>query len=108
MGKGRQELRVRRPEWQGNTRGSFRWQKSAHHLPLHVRSGVAGGLPAVLVQYGSYLRPPRASRATRRDVGGDFAGTPIENRNLQGAHGLAFQVGVLVQQRLQLRLPSVI
>ena len=49
-----------------------------------------------------------ASRAPRRVLCRGLARAAGEDRAVQAAHGLARQVGVVVRQRLQLRLPRVV
>jgi predicted dithiol-disulfide oxidoreductase (DUF899 family) len=47
-------------------------------------------------------------RASRRDADSGIASTAVPDRSVQKAHGLARQVGVVVPQRLQLRLSRVV
>ena len=44
----------------------------------------------------------------RDDPAGGLAGATCRDRSLQAAHGLALQVGVVLRQRLQSRLPRVV
>ena len=82
----------------------FAGTEPAARLPLHVRPGVGGGLPELLVLGRQLQRHRRAPGAPRRDAGRGLAGAAREARGLQAAHGLELQVGVVARQRLQPRL----
>src|SRR5260370_24081106 len=99
LGQSRKKLRFRRAEREGDARGSFRRQKPADYLPPHVRSGLAGGLPELLVQYGPHGRRAGSSGATRRVICGDLTSGLSEDRGVQEAYGLALQLGVFERQR---------
>ena len=74
------------------------------HVPLHVRPGVHRGLSGVLGDRGRlqrFGRPPREPR--RGDVGG-IPRTAREAPGLQAPDELELSVGILLRQRLQLRL----
>src|SRR6266487_6807798 len=49
LGQSRKELCLRFAERQENSRRPVRRQKPTHHLSLHVWSGLAGGLPQLLL-----------------------------------------------------------
>src|SRR6267154_2259286 len=69
LGKSREVLHVRWPEWQRNARRSFRRPKPAHCLSLHVRSGLEGRLPELLFHFRSYRRERCALGGARRRPG---------------------------------------
>ena len=69
LGEGREELRLRGAGRQGDARGSLRRPQPADRLSLHVRSGVAGGLPQLLDGGRSLRRQPRPPRPAGRDAG---------------------------------------
>ena len=52
--KGQEELRFRFTGRQANPCGSIRWAQPTGYLPLHVRSGLAGGLPKLLIRVRPY------------------------------------------------------
>ena len=104
LGKGRQELRVRRPKRQRDFGRPVRRQKPADRLPLHARSRLGGRLQELLAACRSLRRLGHPSGATRRRFRRGVAGAARANREIQAAHGLAFQMGVVVRQRLQFRL----
>src|ERR1700730_3262266 len=88
LGQSRKELRFRFTGWQENSRRSLRRKKPAHHLSLHVRTGVERRLPQLLFQHGSYGWRARAFGATRRLLRGGFSSANVEDRTLQKALGL--------------------
>src|ERR1700675_2129251 len=95
LGKSGEEICLRWPWRKRVAWRPLRRQEPIDRLPLHVWSGVEGGLPELLVQYGSYGRCPRhialrevhegtvrmihierATRAARCDVCSDFKSGP--------------------------------
>ena len=86
----------------------FAGTEPAARLPLHVRSGLEGGMPQLLVLGRQLQRHRRAPEAPRRDAGRGVAGAAREARGLQAAPGLELQVGVVARQRLQPRLPRLL
>ena len=93
------------PEGTAHARRSVRRPSPAAGAALHARSGLGARLPELLVHGRPHRRHDRAPGASRRHVRGDLARAVGRDRALQAAHGLAVQVGVLVRQRLQPRLP---
>src|ERR1700688_3567508 len=80
-GEGREALRVRGAEGEGNTGQPLRPKKPADRLSLHVWAGMERGLPELLVP-GRYLRRRRsAPGAARHDLRGDLAGRPARDRS---------------------------
>ena len=67
--------------------------------------GLGGRLQKLLAACRSLRRLSHPSGATRRRFRRGVAGAAGPDREVQAAHGLAFQMGVVVRQRLQLRLP---
>ena len=80
---------------------------AAARLPLHVRARVHGGLPVLLGDRGRLQRLRRPPRQPRRHALRGVAGAAGEAAGVQAADGLELPVGVVVRQRLQLRLPRV-
>ena len=68
---------------------------------------MAGGLPQLLVLSMDHYRPPALVHLAQRDVAfaAIFASAVSQDRSVQEAYGLALQLGIVVRQRLQLRLP---
>ena len=104
LGQGREELCVRRPGRQGNAGRPVRRAQPAHRLSLHARSRLEGRLPELLVPRRPFRRRRDPPRPARRDADRRFARAARRDRGLQEAHGLEVQMGVVVRQRLQLRL----
>ena len=85
----------------------FEWQEPADRLSLHARPGLGAGLPELLAARRSLRRRGGPSRAARRRLRRRLARAARPDRKVRAAHGLALQMGVVVRQRLQLRLPRV-
>ena len=96
------------PRRQGDAGRAVRRPQPVDRLSLHVRSGLGAGLPELLVPRRSFRRRHRSSRAARRHPARGLARAAAADRSVQEAHGLALQVGVVVRQRLQPRLPRVV
>src|ERR1700691_988068 len=75
LGESRKELCFRFNRRQKNSRRSVRRQKPAHRLSLHVWPGLEGGVPQLLLQYGSHGWRARAFGATRCLICGGFTST---------------------------------
>src|SRR5438034_7502107 len=67
VGEGGQGLCVRGAGGQVDARRPLRRSTPADRVPLHVRSGMGGGVPELLLPGRSYRRRRRAPRAARRD-----------------------------------------
>ena len=106
LGEGREGIRLRRPGRRGDAGRSLRPPEPAHRLPLHVRPGLGRGLQVMLLPCRPLRARRRPSGATRRDPGHGLTRAAGEDRGVQGAHGLAVQVGVVASQRLQPGLPG--
>src|SRR3989441_5878988 len=85
VGEGGQGLRVRAAGGQGDARRPLRRPTPADRVPLHVRPGVGGGVPELLLPGRPYRRRRRAPRAARRDAAGGVAGAPPPDRGVQSA-----------------------
>src|SRR5947199_1065869 len=108
VGEGGQALRVREAGGQGDAGRPLRRPAPADRVPLHVRPGVGGRVPELLLPVRPYRRRRRAPRAARRDAAGGVASASPADRSVQEAHGLALPVGVVARDRLQLRLSRVV
>src|SRR4051812_7019154 len=95
LGEGPEELRLRWTPGQGNAGGVVRWTQPTGYLSLHVRTGLAGGLPKLLVCIRPSRRRAPAPGRPRCHAGGSLKGAAGQNRGVQEAHGLAFSVGVV-------------
>ena len=78
---------------------------AAARLPLHVRTGLHGGMPVLLGDRGRILRLSRASGQSRCRLHSGVASTSGKAAGLQGPHGLELPVGLLLRERFQPRLP---
>ena len=96
------------PNGQRDAGRAVRRTQPADCVSLHVRSGMEGGLPELLVPRRQLRRNADPPGATRCGVRGGFARNPAGNRGLQEAHGMALSVGVVERKRLQLRLSGVV
>ena len=81
---------------------------AADRLPLHVRPRLGRGLPELLVAGRSHRSPTRPPRAPRRRLGRRLAGPAREAAGLPNPHGMVVPVGLVVRQRLQLRLQGLL
>src|SRR5690348_16859929 len=79
---------------------------AAARLSLHVWTDIHGGVSGLFGYRGRLQRIRRPSCQPRRDAMGGVTGSSGETRRVQAAHGLGLPVGVVVRQRLQLRLPG--
>src|SRR5437899_4465051 len=77
---------------------------AAPRLPLHVRARLHGGVSVLLGDRGRVRRLRRPPGQPRRHAFGSVAGAPREAAGVQAADGLDVSLGVLIWQRLQLRL----
>ena len=94
------------------TRGAPRWRTSsegaaAPRLPLHVRARLHGGLPGLLGGRGWLQRVRRPPGQPWRDALGGVSGASRARRRI-AADGVDVSPGVLVRQRLQLRLQRLV
>src|ERR1700732_708371 len=83
LGASRKELRLRRSRRKGIFDGPLCGSQPIGHLSLHVRTGLEGGLPELLLCVRPYRRRPRASGGTRRHDGDGLAGTAGQDRGVQ-------------------------
>ena len=81
---------------------------AAARLPLHVRARLQGGLSVLLGDRGRVQRLRRPPGEPRRHACGGVAGAAREAAGVQAADGLDVSLGVLVRQRLQLRLQRLV
>ena len=79
---------------------------AAPHLSLHVRARLHGRVPVLLGDRGRLRRLRRPPRESRRHARRGVAGSAGETAGVQAADGLELPLGVVVRQRLQLRLPG--
>ncbi len=91
----------RRP---GHAARPLRRPLPADRLPLHVRPRLDRRLPVVLGDRRRLQRPARPPREPRRGVRGGLTRAGREARGLQAAPRLDVHLGLVVRQRLQLRL----
>jgi hypothetical protein len=77
---------------------------AAARLPLHVRPRLHGRVSVLLGDRGRVRRLCRPPRASRRRVHRGVAGAAREAAGVQAADGLELPLGVVVRERLQLRL----
>ena len=107
VGPDRRGVPLRDRPGPGVTRRSLRRPLAAARLPLHVRARVHGRVPVLLGDRGRLQRLGRPPRESRRHAVRGVAGPARETAGVQAADGLELPLGVLVRQRLQLRLPGV-
>src|SRR2546423_14581436 len=97
MGEDRKELCLRRTQWYPDARRPVRWPRSAHHLSLHVRPWLERRMPELFLSCGFLRRREAAFGPKRYDPGRRITSHLAGNRGVQGAHGLAVPVGVIVR-----------
>ena len=81
---------------------------AAPRLPLHVRARLQGGVSVLLGDRGRVQRLRRPPGEPRRHALGGVARAAREAAGVQAADGLDVSLGVLVRQRLQLRLQRLV
>ena len=106
LGPDRQGVPLRDRRGPGFARRSLRRTLAAAHLPLHVRARLHGRVPVLLGDRGRLRRVRRPPRESRRHALRRVAGAARETAGVQAADGLELPLGVVVRQRLQLRLPG--
>ena len=77
---------------------------AAPRLPLHVRARLHGGVSVLLGDRGRVRPLRRPPGQPRRHAFGGVAGAARQAAGVQAADGVDVSLGVLVRQRLQLRL----
>ena len=77
-------------------------------LPLHVWTRLHCRLPSLLGDRGWFQRIRRPLGQPRRDALGGVSGASCEAAGVQEAYGVDVSLGVLVRQRLQLRLQRLV
>ena len=97
-------LRVRHAGRQEDAGRPVRGPQPAHRQVLHAGAGPEGRLRRLLVRGRPRRRHAGASAEPRRLLRRGRAGAAGRDRGLQDAHGLELPLGLLLRQRLQLRL----
>ena len=103
LGTGRERVPLRHRRRWPNTAGALRRPLAAPDLPLHVRSELRCRLPDVLVVGRRRQRGPATPPRAGRDDALRLTSADREAPRLRGADGLELPVGLVRQQRLQLR-----
>src|SRR6266700_1297034 len=106
LGPDRPGVPLRDRRRHGVPRRSFPGTLAAARLSLHVRARVRRRVPVLLGDRGRLRRLRRPPRQPRRHALRGVAGSARETAGLPAADGLELPLGVLVRQRLQLRLPG--
>jgi hypothetical protein len=104
LGPDGQGVPLRHRQRHGVPRRSLQRTVAAPRLPLHVRARVHGGMSVLLGNRGWLRRLRRPPRESRRHALRGVAGSARETAGVQAANGLELPLGVVVRQRLQLRL----
>ena len=104
VGPDRQGVSIRDRRGERLAGGPLPRALAAPRLPLHVRARLHGGLSVLLGDRGRVQRLRRPPGQPRRHALGGVAGAAREAAGVQAADGLDVSLGVLVRQRLQLRL----
>jgi len=105
VGSPRQGLPLRHRERCDHARRAVRRPLAAARVPLHARPRLGGGLPELLVGRRRLRHDVPAPAEPRRGVHRRVAGAAAEAARVPGPDGVELPVGVVVGQRLQLRLP---
>src|SRR5580698_3360057 len=108
VGEGGEGVHLRKRERKEDAGPTVWAQEPVDRLSLHVRPGMGGRLPKLLLPGRSLRWKPHPSGASRRDADGDIAGADPSDSSVPEAHGLAVSVGVVEWKRFQLRLPGVV
>jgi hypothetical protein len=106
LGADRQGVPLRDRRGHGVPRRSVHRTLAAAHLSLHVRARLHRRVPVLLGDRRRLRRLRRPPRQSRRHALRGVAGSARETAGLQAADGLELPLGVVVRQRLQLRLPG--
>ena len=104
VGSDRQGVSLRHRRGERLAGGPLPRALAAPRLPLHVRARLHGGLSVLLGDRGRVQRLRRPPGQPRRHAVGGVAGAAREAAGVQAADGVDVSLGVLVRQRLQLRL----
>ena len=104
VGSDRQGVSIRDRRGERLAGGPLPRALAASRLPLHVRARLQGGLSGLLGDRGRLQRLRRPPGQPRRHALGGVPGAAREAAGVQTADGLDVSLGVLVRQRLQLRL----
>ena len=106
LGPHRQGVPLRDRRGHSVPRRSLQRTLAAAHLSLHVRARLHGRVSVLLGDRGRLRRLRRPPRESRRHALRGVAGSAREAAGVQAADGLELPLGVVVRQRLQLRLPG--
>src|SRR5215212_11579208 len=103
MGRDGEGVPVRRRRRRAHPRRALRRPLTAAGLPLHVRPDLRGGVPHLLFDGRWPGWAPAAPACPRRDAATGLAGAYGAASGLQAADGLEHPLGLVGEQRLQLR-----
>src|SRR5437870_12489757 len=96
LGQNRTGTCFRWADGQSNARRFVLRQEPAHYLSLHVRAGLEGGLPELLILGRRFRQREPSHWTARHGFRGRVPRAVERNRAVQKADGLEVQMGLLV------------